>query len=256
MKYFFAGVAFLAGALACNAQVDPKWEIHDRNRPNPTVITPATASTQDSPGRPPSDAIVLFDGKDISRWVSKKDGSPAKWTVADGYMEVAPKTGDVQTKESFGDCQLHVEFREPSPPKGEDQDRGNSGVFLMSRYEIQVLDSFQNVTYPDGQAAAIYGQFPPLVNASRRPGEWQSYDIVFTAPRFKGESVETPAYVTVIHNGVVVHNHTAILGTTGHRVLASYSAHPTTAPLMLQDHAHPVRYRNIWIRSLKAYDER
>src|SRR5215467_792215 len=171
----FLPAAFVLPVLFCavpsNAQVDPKWEIHDRNRPNPPVVTPATPSTQDAPGKPPSDAVVLFDGMDISHWVSKKDGSPAKWTVADGYLEVAPKTGDIQTKEAFGDCQLHLEFREPSPPRGEDQDRGNSGVFLMGLYEIQVLDSYNSKTYADGQAGAVYGQYPPMVNASRAPGE-------------------------------------------------------------------------------------
>jgi hypothetical protein len=227
-----------------------RWHVHDGKRPQPVVVTPG-----DPASTPPSDAVVLFNGRDLDKWQSA-NGGPARWTIDSGALVVAPKTGNIATKETFGDCQLHIEWASPSPAKGEDQDRGNSGVFLMSRYEIQVLDSFQNLTYPDGQAAAIYGQFPPLVNASRRPGEWQSYDIVFTAPRFKGDSVETPASVTVIHNGVVVHNHTAILGTTGHRVLGSYSAHPAAAPLMLQDHAHPVRYRNIWIRSLKTYDER
>ena len=136
----------LSGATICTAQVDPKWEIHDRNRPNPTVITAGTASTQDAPGKPPSDAVVLFDGKDLSHW-AQKDGSAAKWKVENGYFEVVPKTGELHTKEAFGDCQLHVEFREPDPPKGEDQDRGNSGVFLMGLYEIQVLDSYQSKTY-------------------------------------------------------------------------------------------------------------
>jgi len=223
-----------------------RWHVHDGKRPQPPIVTPAETTSA-----PPSDAVVLFDGHDLGKWQSA-DGGPAKWTIESGALVVAPKTGNIATKDAFGDCQLHVEWASPSPPKGEDQDRGNSGVFLMSRYEIQVLDSFQNITYPDGQAAAIYGQFPPLVNASRRPGEWQSYDIVFTAPRFKGQQVETPAYVTVLHNGIVVHDHTAILGTTGHRVLGAYSPHPPTAPLMLQDHAHPVRYRNIWIRTLGA----
>jgi hypothetical protein len=225
------------------------WHVHDGNRPQPAILTPGT-----TPGAPPSDAVILFDGHDLSQWESLKGGS-AKWTVADGTLTVAASTGNIATKEAFGDCQLHVEWATPAPPRGEDQDRGNSGVFLMSRYEIQVLDSFENVTYPDGQAAAIYGQFPPLVNASRGPGAWQTYDILFTAPRFKGNAVDTPAYVTVLHNGIVVHNHTAIIGTTGHRILGSYSPHPPKAPLMLQDHEHPVRYRNIWIRPLKGYDE-
>ena len=242
----------LASATICNGQVDPKWEIHDRNRPNPPVITPGTASTQDAPGKPPSDAVVLFDGKDSSHWVQKKDGSPAKWTVADGYMEVAPKTGDIQTKESFGDCQLHVEFREPSPPKGEDQDRGNSGVFLMGLYEIQVLDSYNSKTYADGQVAAVYGQYPPLVNAARPPGEWQTYDILWHGPRFSADGKLTrPAHVTVIHNGVLVQDNVQPTGPTGHHVRPPYTPGPDKLPLALQDHNHPVRYRNIWVRELQ-----
>ncbi len=174
IRNLFAAVAITALASACSAQVDPKWEIHDRNRPNPPVITSGTASTQEAPGKPPSDAIVLFDGKDLSKWVQKKDGSPAQWKVESGYFEVAAKTGDIRTKEGFGDCQLHVEFREPDPPKGEDQDRGNSGVFLMGLYEIQVLDSYNSKTYADGQVSAVYGQYPPLVNAARAAGQWQN----------------------------------------------------------------------------------
>ena len=245
-------VAILAATGGASyGQAPVQWKPHDMNRPVPVAVDPGMPSTELKAGKAPSDAVVLFDGKDLSKW-QHKDGSAAKWKMGDGYFETVPKAGYIYTKQPFGDCQLHVEFWEPSPAHGTGQDRGNSGVFLMSRYEIQVLDSFQNITYPDGQAAAIYGQFPPLVNASRRPGEWQSYDIVFTAPRFKGQQVETPAYVTVLHNGIVVHDHTAILGTTGHRVLGAYSPHPPTAPLMLQDHAHPVRYRNIWIRTLGA----
>lgn len=231
-----------------------KWHVHDGARPQPTVVTPGTFSTQETPGAPPSDAMVLFDGRDLSKWQNEKS-QPAAWKIESGAMVVAAGAGGIQTKESFGDCQLHVEWSAPSPPKGEGQDRGNSGVFLMSRYEIQVLDSFHAQTYPDGQAAAIYGQFPPLVNAARRPGEWQTYDIVFTAPRFNGQAVAAPATVTVFHNGIVVHNHTALIGSTVHRALGKYEVHPAKAPLMLQDHAHPVRYRNIWIRPLKAYDE-
>ena len=185
MKLLVCDVLFLFGAvMVSNGQVDPQWEIHDRNRPVPPVVTPGTASTEDAPGKPPSDAVVLFEGKDLSQWVQKKDGGPVKWKVANGYFEVVPKTGDLRTKESFGDCQLHVEFAEPDPPKGEDQDRGNSGVFLMGLYEIQVLDSYNNKTYADGQASAVYGQYPPLSNASRPPGQWQTYDIAFRRPRF------------------------------------------------------------------------
>jgi len=182
MALFCVGAFALTSISAvCNAQVDTRWEIHDRNRPVPPVIDPGTASTQDAPGRPPSDAVVLFDGKDLSKWADK-EGGPAKWKVENGYFEVVPKTGEIHTREAFGDCQLHVEFAEPSPAKGEDQDRGNSGVFLHGLYETQVLDSYQSKTYADGQAAAIYGQYPPLVNASRPPGQWQTYDIISWPP--------------------------------------------------------------------------
>ena len=232
-----------------------KWHVHDGSRPQPAIVTPGTFSTEQAPGAPPSDAIVLFNGADLSKWRDEK-GQPAAWKIESGAMVVAAGSGAIRTKDEFGDCQLHVEWSSPSPPKGTGQDRGNSGVFLMSRYEIQLLDSYQNETYPDGQAAAIYGQFPPLVNASRKPGEWQVYDIVFTAPRFNGAIVTAPATTTVFHNGVVVHNRTELIGSTVHRALGKYEPHPPNGPIMLQDHAHPVRYRNIWIRALKGYDER
>ncbi len=170
-------------------------------------------------------------------------------------MIVAGGTGDIQTKQHFGDCQLHIEWAAPVEVKGESQGRGNSGVFLMGRYEIQVLDCYSNVTYADGATAAIYGQYPPLVNACRKPGEWQTYDIFFVAPRFEGEKLVSPAYVTVIHNGVLVHHHQELLGSTGHKILPSYEPHPPKGPIRLQDHGNPVRYRNIWIRDLKGYDE-
>jgi hypothetical protein len=226
-----------------------KWHVHDGARPRPPVVSPGTGSRQDATATPPSDAIVLFDGKDLSKWQTV-DGGPAKWKVADGYVEVVAKAGDIATRDAFGDCQFHIEWAAPNPPHGNSQERGNSGVFLMGRYEIQVLDSFDNVTYADGQAGAIYGQWPPLVNASRPPGEWQTYDIVFTAPRFKDGRVETPAYVTVLHNGLVVQNHQALLGTTAHKIVGTYTPHPPAEPLRLQDHGNPVRYRNIWIRKL------
>lgn len=181
------------------AQVDPHWKPNDPNRPLPAVIEAGTASTQDAPGRPPSDAIVLFGGndKDLSKWVGV-DGLDAKWRVANGYMEVLPHSGFIHTRQPFGDCQLHVEFAEPAPPVGTDQGRGNSGVFLMGLYEVQVLDSYQSKTYADGQAAAVYGQFPPQVSASRPPGEWQMYDIIFHGPRFdKNGKVLRPARMTV-----------------------------------------------------------
>src|ERR1700688_3402130 len=166
-----------------SAQAPMKWKIHDPNRPLPPIVDPGTAGTQDAAGRAPSDAVVLFDGKDLSRWMDA-DGKPARWKVENGYMEVAAKTGNISSRDAFGDCQLHVEFAEPSPGSGESQERGNSGVFLMGLYEIQVLDSYENKTYADGQASAVYGQYPPLRNASRPPGQWQTYDIIFHRPRF------------------------------------------------------------------------
>jgi hypothetical protein len=231
-----------------NAQTEQKWKSKDRNRPAPAAVDPGAPGTETSPGRAPSDAIVLFDGKDLSKW-TQKDGSPAKWKVADGYFEVVPKTKDIVTKQPFGDMQLHVEFREPAPPVGEDQDRGNSGVIIMGLYEIQVLDSYQSKTYPDGQAGAVYGQYPPLVNVSRPPGQWQTYDIVFHAPRFddSGKLVR-PAHVTVLQNGVLVQDNVEIRGPTA--TGEPYKAHAAKLPLQLQDHNHPVRYRNIWVREL------
>ncbi|HEV3165729.1 MAG TPA: DUF1080 domain-containing protein [Isosphaeraceae bacterium] len=232
-----------------------KWHVHDGDRPRPMVVTPGTCSTQEEPGRAPSDAVVLFDGKDLAHWRDAQ-GGPADWTVEGGALVVKARAGAIHSQEEFGDCQLHLEFATPDPPRGEDQGRGNSGVMFFGRYEIQVLDSFDALTYPDGQAAAIYGQYPPLVNASRKPGQWQMYDIVFRAPRFKADgSVESPAYVTVLHNGVVVHNHTAMLGPMVYRDLAKYTAHGPKGPILLQDHGNPVRYRNIWVRDVKGYDQ-
>ena len=227
-----------------------KWPIHDPQRPVPPVVDPGTVSIENAAGRPPADAIVVFDGKDLSKWVGR-DGRPAKWKVQNGYMEVEPGTGDIASKDSFGDCQVHVEFSEPLPAKGEGQDRGNSGVFLMGLYEIQVLDSYQNRTYADGQAAAVYGQYPPLVNASRPPGEWQTYDIVFHGPRFgDDEHLLRPARVTMLHNGLLVQDNVQLTGPTAHQKRPPYRPHPEKLPLKLQDHHDPVRYRNIWIREL------
>jgi hypothetical protein len=225
------------------------WRVHDSRRPQPPVVTPGTESTPERPGWPPSDANVLFDGTDLSGWVGR-DGQPAAWKVEHGYMEVVPRSGDIQTREHFGDCQLHLEWAAPAQVAGQSQGRGNSGVFLMGRYEIQVLDCYENPTYADGTTAAIYGQFPPLVNACRRPGEWQTYDIVWLAPRFDGERLVSPAYVTVFHNGVLVHYHRELLGPTTHRRTLPYTPHPPTGPLRLQDHGNPVRFRNIWYRPL------
>lgn len=227
------------------------WKPNDRNRPLPPIITPGTASTQTYAGVPPSDAIVLYNGKDLSNWESIK-GGPAKWTVGNGYFVVLPGTGDIRTRDSYGDCQLHVEWASPKPPRGKDQDRGNSGVFLQELYEIQVLDSYDNVTYADGEAAAVYGQYPPLVNASRKPGEWQTYDIVFHGPRFNSEGKLTRRpTVTILHNGVLVQDHVEIKGQNADHVGQPYPPTPEKLPLRLQDHNHLVRYRNIWIRELK-----
>ncbi len=239
-------------AMAALAQSSRKadlerWGIHDTARPMPPVVDPGPAGP---PAPVPSDAVVLFDGKDLSGWTNEK-GAAAAWQVRDGYMEVVKKTGAIRTKQGFGSCQLHVEWAAPSPAVGSDQDRGNSGVFLMDTYEVQVLDSYGNKTYADGSAAAIYGQYPPLVNASRKPGEWQTYDIVFHAPRFdeKG-AVVSPARLTVFHNGVLVQDDEELTGPTGHKVRPPYKAHADKMPLSLQDHGHPVRYRNIWVREL------
>jgi len=231
-----------------------KWRVHDDARPRPPVITPGTPSTEKVPGKPPSDAVVLFDGTSLAAWRTEK-GAPAAWKVHNGYMEVVGGSGDIVTKEEFGDSQLHVEFRTPTPPKGNSQERGNSGVFLFGIYEVQVLDSYDNPTYADGQASAIYGQAPPLVNASRPPGEWQVYDIVYTGPRFREGKVEVPGFVTVLHNGVITQNHTEILGATKHRVLPMLVVHGPKGPIKLQDHGNPVRFRNIWIRPLGLADE-
>jgi len=239
-----AGPAF----TRLSAQDPMRWPIHDMRRPRPVVVDPGAGSL---PVPPPADAIVLFDGADLKKW-KQASGEPAQWTVRDGYFEVKPGTGDLQTLDAFGDVQLHVEWMAPNPPKGTGQDRGNSGVYLMETYEVQVLDSYQNETYADGQAAALYGQYPPLVNASRPPGQWQSYDIVFHGPRFAPDSsLIRPATVAVIHNGVLVQDHVTLTGPTGHYARPPYHAHPDKLSIKLQDHAHPVRYRNIWLRELK-----
>ncbi len=246
---YAAGVVTSLALIAADGDLK-RWKPNDVTRPRPPIITPATPSTQDKPGHPPSDAIVLFDGKDLSKWQAKKSG-PAPWKVVDGAIEIAPGTGDIQTRQSFGDCQLHVEWAEPNPPHGTDQARGNSGIYLMSKYELQVLDSYQNITYADGQAGAIYGQFPPLVNASRPSGEWQMYDIVFHGPHFAADGkLLHPARITVLQNGVLVQDATEPTGPTDYMKRPPYTPHPDKMPLLLQDHDQPVRFRNIWIREL------
>lgn len=227
-----------------------QWHVHDPARPQPPVVTPGTFSDA---ATPPSDAIVLFDGKDLSQWTDRK-GNPAPWTVTNG-VAISDKA-DIVTTNQFGDLQLHLEFCEPVLQGREGQDRGNSGVFLMGRYEIQVLDCYKNPTYPDGATAAIYGQHPPLANPCRPPGEWQTYDILFTTPRFDAAGkLTTPGYVTVIFNGVVVQNHQAIRGATNHRSLGKYTPHGPLGPLGLQYHKNSVSFRNIWVRPMPLDNE-
>ncbi|MDD4873048.1 MAG: DUF1080 domain-containing protein [Kiritimatiellae bacterium] len=241
-----------------------KWRVHDSTRPQPVVVQPGTFSSQEQAGKPPSDAIILFDGKDLSKWYGNEtitnDGKKvirqceAKWKIEKDYMEVVPKTGAIFTKDGFGSCQLHVEWAAPTEIKTNSQGRGNSGIFLMNKYEVQILDSYDNETYADGHAASIYGSYPPQVNAVRKPGEWQVYDIVFDAPVFKDGKIEKPAYVTVFVNGVLAQNHVEILGTTFHKKAPAYQPHGDKEPIQLQDHNNTMRFRNIWIRPLKEPD--
>ena len=229
-------------------QPDGKWLVHDDDRPRPVVVTPGPFV-----GLPaPSDAIVLLGpNTDLSKWQMTQGGGPVTWPIdASGVMSSGK--GMIRTvRNDFTDYQLHVEFATPSEVKGNSQGRGNSGVFLNGVFEIQVLDSYDNKSYADGQASAMYGQYPPMVNASRKPGEWQSYDITFTAPRFAGDKLEKPATVTVLHNGVVVHANQAFLGPTMHRQIGTYAPSNAKGFIGLQDHGNPVRFRNIWVRELK-----
>lgn len=263
MKYF----VFLGAVATLTAQQPPasagddvrgyndtpqiagqKWKVHDMERPRPAKVAPPPYVEL----KPPADAIVLFDGKDLSQWVSQGRGgtSDPKWKVENGYIEIVPRTGRLVTKQSFGDCQLHVEWMIPEAAKGQGQGIGNSGVELMTRYEIQVLESNENLTYADGGAGAVYGVWPPLVNPARPKGQWNVYDIFFEAPRFEGDKLAKPATVTVMFNGVLVQNHKEYVGTTVWRRNGVYQPHPSEQPLSLQDHSQPVRFRNIWIRKL------
>jgi hypothetical protein len=216
-------------------------------------VDPGYASSPDRPGKAPSDAVVLFDGTDLSRWVAM-NGEPTRWVVREGAMECVPGSGYIRTLQSFGDCQLHLEFASPAKAEGSSQGRGNSGLFFgMTRYEIQILDSYQNATYADGSCASIYNQYPPLANASRPPGEWQSYDVLWIAPRFDAEGrLTSPAQVTLFHNGVLAHHNAVLIGNTGWVTRGPYRAHPEKLPVALQDHGNPVRFRHVWVRELGA----
>lgn len=214
-------------------------------KPVPKVVTPGK-----SEATPPSDAIILFDGKNLDNWENAKTGDPAGWTVSGGAMTIKPGSGDIRTKQSFEDFQLHIEWRTPNPPKGEGQARGNSGVYLQSLYELQVLDSYNSKTYVNGQAGSIYKQYPPLVNACKPPGVWQSYDVIFKAPRFNDDgTVKSPAHVTAFQNGVLIQNNVELKGRTLYIGHPYYEKHGPM-PLLLQDHNNPVSYRNVWIRPL------
>jgi len=236
-------LAFAVSALLCLVIASPspaKEYLTGIEWQEPKVVTPGEQNH-----RPPSDAVVLFDGTDLSAW---ENGD--QWKVENGDMVTGK--GTVQTKQEFGDCQLHIEWSSPTPAKGKGQGRGNSGVFLMGTYEIQVLDSYDNRTYFDGQAAAIYKQTPPMANAMRPPGEWNTYDIFWTAPRFNEDgALKSPAYITAMHNGVLVLNHFELLGDTPYHRAPEYKAHPPKGPISLQDHGNPVRFRNIWVREIK-----
>lgn len=231
------------------------WAIHDMNRPQPPRVEPGTFSSQEQPGKPPADAIVLFDGSEsaIVNWVNdKKPAEATKWVVKDGSLQCVPGSGYVQSKLEFGDCQLHIEWSAPSEVKGDSQGRGNSGVFLMGQVEVQVLDNYNNPTYADGFAGSVYGVNPPMANPLVRPGEWQVYDIVFRRPVFKGGQLVDPGYLTVFVNGVLVQDHTPLEGGGGHKGRSKNRPFPEKGPLKLQDHGNPVRYRNIWYRPLPA----
>jgi hypothetical protein len=245
-------ISLLLLAFVCNtasaqeidrSKGDPK--LSEYYEPAAPVVTPGK-----SPQDPPSDAVILFDGKNFNNWEAQNKG-PIQWTLENGAMVVKGGTGGLRTKQGFGDCQLHVEFRTPAVVKGEGQGRGNSGIYLMNRYELQVLDNFDNKTYVNGQAGSIYKQLPPLVNACRPPGEWQTYDIIFTAPRFYDDGrLKSQARITVIHNGVLVQNNAAIWGGSEYVGSPVYKKHGDREPIYLQDHGNPTAFRNIWIREL------
>jgi len=251
VKTIMAAVA--AGTAAATASAglygdtpDAKhaWAVHDMNRPQPAII-------QAEPGKPPSDAVVLFDGTSLDKWCAD-NGEPTKWVLKDGAMECVRGSGAIRTKDSFGDCQLHIEWATPTKVEGGSQGRGNSGVFLMGQHEVQVLDNYDNPTYADGQAGSVYAENPPLVNACRKPGEWQAYDIVFHQPIWDGNTMKFPGSVTVFHNGVLVQDHWELEGLSTHCQRRPLTKYGEKGPLKLQDHGNPVRFRNVWIREIPS----
>jgi len=241
------GLVLLGAVQMLAAQTPSGWRAHDLTRPRPPLVTPGQPA---EPVLPPSDAVVLFDGSGVGAW-RNANGEAAGWVVHNGAMEAVPGAGYVFTRQEFGDVQLHLEWAAPTPPKDSGQGRGNSGVFLMGNYELQVLDSYQNDTYPDGQAGAAYGQYPPLVNASLPSGSWQSYDIIFHPPHFDSTGVLiAPARMTAFQNGLLIQDDVAFWGPTNWLQANPYVAGPPRGPVALQDHGNPVRYRNIWVREL------
>ncbi len=252
MKKIPLSCFLLATTFAAQAQLQPKKMTPESSEiwsPVPRLVTPGAPSTAVSGFTAPSDALVLFDGRNLDQWESVKGGE-APWAVADGAIVTSAGKGGIQTRQDFGDFQLHIEWRSPAEVKGDGQGRGNSGVFMQGVYELQVLDSYENRTYSNGQAGSIYKQTMPLVNAAKHPGEWQTYDVAYTAPRFNKDGIMLiPPYITVMHNGVLIQNHTAIQGHT------DYIGRPTVlphgrGPIMLQDHGNPTAFRNVWIREL------
>ncbi len=249
LSVFSPGTSAMAaeGYTDTPKQPDGKWHVHDPNRPKPPIITPGKRFSEEAGA--PSDAVVLFDGTDFSKW--QGDKGEVKWKLENGYMETT-RSGRIRTKDEFGDFQLHLEFATPAKVEGSGQGRGNNGVNIFGRYEIQVLDSYDNVTYADGQCAAIYGQTPPLVNSSKPPGVWQTYDIIFESPIWDGDGkLLKKAFITVLHNGVVVHHRKELYGNTPFRAVGNYNKpHPPKGHIELYEHGNPVRFRNIWIRPL------
>ena len=255
---FIAGVIGCGGLLLGSDAKDQymKWKVHDKDRPHPQVVDPGFAGAGPFTGKAPSDAVVLFDGSSADAFRTY-EGKPISWDVVDGCLVVKPGAGDVWTKQSFGDIQLHVEYMIPG--RGDDRSQannGNSGLYIMDRYEVQVINNKMPGIYADGMAGAIYGQFPPMVNADRGLNKWQSYDIIFNRPHFDNAgNLIKPAAVTIFQNGVLVQNHQEIMGPTVYGQRTSYSMHGDALPIKIQNHADPVHYRNIWVRDISDGDE-